>query len=431
MSAPTGSPKDLPVKRRRLRFSLRTALLLMAGISAALGLVASRIHRGQRQARIVAQLQQFETRSDYDPYPWTQNGETPANLENSLAIAVHSCGLENYFYNVVAIHCHRDLSLDDSRRVLALIKQLPAVRVLRVSGLELHSADLATLPQLESLELLSSYHYDNYHSGVLADDDLIPLRRATQLKWLELGNQPIGNQSLSHLDECVQLRHLEVGRTDVGDDGLRNLRSLTAIRNLDLYRTKVTDAGLKNLAALNLLESLNIGGTRINGSGFEEMGPKPELQTLYAFESEIDDEGLAKLSVFPSLRTLDLSKTKVHGMGLAHVCRLENLTNIHLDDCPITDEGVRELPPFPEACVYIGLARTRLTDTGFTSLRLSPQLYQLDLEGTSVTDATMEYLTKYKELRRVNVTGTQVTQKGTWRLKGVNLDCNIETDVPW
>jgi hypothetical protein len=131
------------------------------------------------------------------------------------------------------------------------------------------------------------------------------------------------------------------------------------------------------------------------------------------------------------LRSLDLSKTKVHGIGLAHVCRLENLTSIHLDDCPITDEGVRGLPPFPEACVCIGLAGTRLTDTGFTSLRLSPQLYQLDLEGTSVTDATMKYLTKYKKLRRVNITGTQVTLEGTRQLKGLNPYCDIETEVPW
>ncbi len=403
----------------------------MVGISILLGLVTSQVRKGLHQARIVAELRQFEIASDYDISLWTERGERLSEVQESLAIAVHYCGLQNYFYSVYSVRSFGDYSPEDSQRVLALIRQLPAVRMLRVSGIEIHAADLVKLPQLESLAYLDKYHYDGYRSGILSDDDLIPLCRAKQLRSLELGNQPIGDAALSHLVECRNLERLEVPKTKVGDEGLRHLSGLTTTKSLELYGTNVTDAGLKHLAAMNLLESLSIGGTKINGSGFGDMGSKPELQALNAYHSELNDDGLSKLSAFPRLRTVHLDETRVRGPGLAHLCRLEFLVYLYLNDCPINDEGVKSLPAFPLSCTEIHLARTQLTDTGIISLQLSPDLGSLDLQGTSVTDATMEHLTKFKQLWSVNVIGTQVTPQGIERLKGAINRCYIKTDIPW
>src|SRR5947207_3407947 len=83
------------------------------------------------------------------------------------------------------------------------------------SGDGIRREDLEKLRCLETVEFLGLGSNTLPQSGLLTDDDLIPLERATRLKDLSLRYQPIGDAGISHLRNCRQLRGLTIMGTNI------------------------------------------------------------------------------------------------------------------------------------------------------------------------------------------------------------------------
>jgi hypothetical protein len=92
------------------------------------------------------------------------------------------------------------------------------------------------------------------------DKGLAHLKDLTQLRELRLVQTKVRGPGLAAF---VNLRALDLGKTPFGDDGTQYLRGMAHLRRLSLRDTLVTHAGLKNLAGLKELESPVAALTRI------------------------------------------------------------------------------------------------------------------------------------------------------------------------
>jgi len=85
----------------------------------------------------------------------------------------------------------------------------------------------------------------------------------TQLRDLDLGDNPFTDEGLASLAELHNLKHLILRNTLVTDDGLKALENLTALEELDLSGTKITGRGLQHLSNLKSIRTLNLLGAQV------------------------------------------------------------------------------------------------------------------------------------------------------------------------
>ncbi|MGA2618050.1 MAG: hypothetical protein ABSF26_10605 [Thermoguttaceae bacterium] len=95
------------------------------------------------------------------------------------------------------------------------------------------------------------------------------------------------------------------------------------------------------------------------------------------------------------------------------------------DDQKKVDEVAAELggKAYPECIwvsgVYVNLPNTKVTDAGLERLKRFPQIKGFNLGGTQVTDAGLEHLKGLTKLRRLELNKTRITDAGLEHIKGL------------
>ena len=102
---------------------------------------------------------------------------------------------------------------------------------------------------------------------------LLPLR--SQLLWLKLGDQPIGDSAMTTIASCKALTVLHLNNTKISDRGLALLASLSELQLLNLSGTPVTAEGVRSLKGLKHLRSVFL--YRTNGASSGYMALKKDL----------------------------------------------------------------------------------------------------------------------------------------------------------
>lgn len=114
----------------------------------------------------------------------------------------------------------------------------------------------------------------------VGDDDLQYLRHLTKLRTLELANTQITDAGLKHFEGLTRLEVLVLRDTRITDAGLGCLKELTDLGGLHLSRTQVTDAGVKHLRNLRKLQWINLVDTEVTDEGIKRLHkvlPKCEI----------------------------------------------------------------------------------------------------------------------------------------------------------
>jgi len=117
------------------------------------------------------------------------------------------------------------------------------------------------------------------------------------------------------------------------------------------------------------------------------------------------------------LTQLLLDSTKVTDSGLKHLSTLPNVTQVSLSYVKITDAGLKHLTTMPKL-VSLNLGGTLVADAEIGLFANRP-LTSLSLSGSRITDATLECVSKWPDLRGLRVTSTQVTDDGIQNLHDV------------
>jgi len=419
-------PRGLVTKPRwRPQFGLRTLLVGATIAAAILAFVAARMRTAERQAALVQQLAARgvvvyiqDSDSTWLPAAWS------ARLGGRVPLSAVGARIDD--------------------EALSLIGQFDGLRLLRLEA------------------------------SPVTDAGLIHLKRLSSVDYLDLTQTGIGDQGLASVAALTSLTTLKLGGTKVGDEGLKQLGPLTRLENLEIEGSAATYAGclhlLVDLQGRSVLQSLAILGrahrdatylAELDSVGLNdtpELVPYllrvPELRTINLGSPLPSKETIDALRTIPGLRCRWSSEAVFDEQAAAAVERLQpdevivrgwewtddrlksleklsRVTELELTGSSISDAGLAHLSHL-KGLTMMRVFGVRIGDEGLRHIASLKELRMLDLSGTKVTDAGLVYLNELPALEFLQLNQTQITDKGLQtlrahpRLRGVHTD---ETQV--
>jgi hypothetical protein len=204
----------------RIRFRLRTALVLMVCVCIPLGFLAAYIRRVRLQQIAVAELQWRGYAAVYDNR-LDQGKGSELGLLRSL-LGRHAVDSVVEVRLAIMPSLLGDNTLEKARPSL---ERLPHLRTLDLSYSTISDTGLqalASLPQLETLRLVNCKY--------VALEDACWLAQTPNLLHLDLRQTQIDDDAIPCLAQLLKLEELEVGKTPMTDTGVTKLRSLMNVR---------------------------------------------------------------------------------------------------------------------------------------------------------------------------------------------------------
>jgi hypothetical protein len=239
-----------------LRFSLRTALLVVTLLCVWLAVEST---RARRQKRAIATLQQLGGRIGFD-YQLDRHHELTRKKQPAAPSWLRAAIGDDYFRRVVIVNF--DEGSDPADDDLAILRDLPDLRELtlmnrtRIADGSLRN--LSALPRLEVLAL----------NGTKIDGSgLANIRYPQRITGLSLHDAPVTDEALAYVGKMSNLKWLCLLNTRITDSGLSHLASLKSLEDLQIQGTAVTDKGLGHLKAITSLKRVLLGSTQTTADG--------------------------------------------------------------------------------------------------------------------------------------------------------------------
>ena len=197
--------------------------------------------------------------------------------------------------------------------------------------------------------------------------------------------------------EAVDLR----GNMEAGDMTLEVVGALPGLKSLKHRSTAVTDQGLEKLAAAANLESLlmqDFGITSASGAHLAKLG---KLTSLEVFRCQgFGSEGALALAGMPLTRLTLRDLPDMGDAGLAVVGQLPQLKRLYLHElASVGDEGLAHLAGAKELELLDIWSLPRMTDKSLETIAALPNLKELSIRETGVTEAAVERILGMKNLK--------------------------------
>ncbi|HEU5022364.1 MAG TPA: hypothetical protein VFT60_10745, partial [Bryobacteraceae bacterium] len=181
-------------------------------------------------------------------------------------------------------------------------------------------------------------------------------------------------------------------------------------------------AGLTHLRDLYLPGPVwNPGGGNEDKTGvFQAFSTLTNVERLgfgwhYNARIEVGDKDFGQLTTWTNLRQLRCSQCSISKLNLSMFPKLQDLD---LSFNPFTDEGMAGLAGLKDLRRLL-LRDTLVTDEGLKYLKDLTNLEELDLSGTKITNKGIEYLRGLKSMRRLNLLGAQADDSAMEILSGM------------
>jgi hypothetical protein len=211
--------------------------------------------------------------------------------------------------------------------------------VLDLSGTTLTSADLASLPQIDTLEKL------------LLNDQL------------------------------------RAGRID--DSAIHYLEKQPALNDLDLHWNWLTDGCAKYLSNLKHLKRLDISDSYFGAKGLAEIAGSLNLYELEARNLKLDNYSIGTLQNFRYLRLLNIAKCEgVTDDSVALIAKVKTIESLNLSEASkLTPKTVTILASEMPQLVELNLSQTKVIDKNalYELVKLTNLRY-LDLTGVDIPE---------------------------------------------
>lgn len=339
----------------RLQFGLRSLFVFMLVVCLALGWYVERV---RRQRLAVAALEKAGAHVFYrgagDPWDDPFGPDFPDDLESPRSLAEWvewltprrlqvALGID-FFRNADDVYFDEG---DDFPAVVGHLRDLPAIRVLRLNGVL--DEDLCMISSLKQLT------YFDPGSSSITDAGIAELAKLHNLEYLDLTLSEFTDAGMACLANLRRLKHLDLSGCDVGDAGVSHLSEMSELEFLDLSYTKVTDKGLAHLAGLKRLREVRLYDTPVGNGAMAVLAELPDLESLNASRTRITDDGLPPLRRLTKLKELNLNGTAITDRGIRVIGDLAALEDIHVDGCPVTVEGaawLRQKLPKADVCCF-------------------------------------------------------------------------------
>lgn len=300
----------------RLRFRLRTLLLLVASLCIWLTWQAAVARRQQKAVEIIRQYGGNVIYDFNDRRPGAQPAAWRAWLARTMG--------DEYVFAVVGVGLSGP-AVDD-RALATLAPHLARLRRLRwldVDDVPITNAGLKHLGQIWRLQRLF-LRAQGFQTPQLciSDDGLAFLAELTSLEFLAINNAPVTGTGLTSLRNLPVLASLDLRSTDVGDAGLQTVGTLHQLQRLKFAGMRCTDASVRHLRGLHALVELSFQESQLSDDGVVHLLELTNLQRLDVSQSRITDHGLTRFAGLPDLRELAVYRTNVTDAGVARLSEL-------------------------------------------------------------------------------------------------------------
>lgn len=176
----------------------------------------------------------------------------------------------------------------------------------------------------------------------------------------------------------------------VNDTTLQSMLGVNYLGGINVSNTGVSGREMRLLENLDL-PYLDLTATRISNDSVALISQRKDLYSLSLIETQVTDDACVFLKQLPRLRSLNLGSTKVGDAGLKELPAVRSLRELRI----------------PPAC----------TAAGLTPLQTLPFLQHLDLRGLAIGDGVVDVLSKFKHLRYVNLSYTDVSNDAANKLQ--------------
>ena len=284
----------------------------------------------------------------------------------------------------------------------------------------LHTLSLANCRRLTDEAVVNVSHLSTSLTALnldgcrcLTDRSLDALAGLVELRKLNLDQcDLITDEGLTSLEDLINIEELSLGWCRlISDDGLDILANQPnrsqVLRTLRLARCSITDDGLEHLEKLEILEHLDLNGCVNIGSAElgETLGKLIHLTSLDVSYCP----GILRSSwqgKINALKSLELCYAGVQDNHLSRLRSLPNLEELNLDSCIISDWGIAHL----------------------IDNEVMPNLTTLDLADTDISNAAMEKIAQFENMRHLSLFYCNITNRGLRhlasmkKLEVLNLD---------
>jgi len=364
-----------PRRRFRLRFSLRTLLILIALCAVAVAWVVRWDQRAKIQREIVAQRGSEKIKihgwievdsgvvyeGDYSPL-WG-NTPIPKWLQGTLD--------HHHVYNVVGI-----TQFVDSKNAIERMERLPALRSLAIfvdrnSAISAYEP-LRDLPNITAFGLHES-SYPREPSRVTLDEVMSIAGTMHQLTSLEIGGPSITDLGLAEVQRLPNLRRLSINFTvQISDNALSQLGKLPQLHELDLNLLPFDAEELRTLDYGSPTQFAKARYQPITAASLAFLKNLKSLQSLRLVgNAGIDPDAITHLSDLPKLRSLRIISAKILDN--------EQYSSIFYDGAAATDETLRELAKLRHLRSLALDVPSTATDAGMAELAKLTELEELKL----------------------------------------------------
>ncbi len=273
-------------------------------------------------------------------------------------------------------------------------------------------------------------------SWITDDGGTVTRDPAERIVAVDLRATWITDSDMPSLARLPNLARLDLSLTRISDHGLQQLKDAPAITELNLYSDElITDAGLSAIKAWKHLKRLSVRGTKITDNTLQNVSGITSLESLDAGYAEITDVGLDLLTTLTNLKELAIGGNKLTDFGLQPLRQLPGLVYLDLSGAQRTDSGLWSVSLSESGLDAIAtlknLRHLRLNGTevsarGMQRLTGLTRLEWLDMQGCKrVGDDVAPVLASFPALRRIDLTGTHVTEKGIAALRRSKPGCEI------
>lgn len=166
-----------------------------------------------------------------------------------------------------------------------------------------------------------------------------------------------------------------------------------------LFKDDVTDDDLKDLAQFPQLRSLKISSKPFTGTGFAALAKIPLEELDLEFSWAITGDGLKEIAKFKTLKTLHLCQGTFADADLPVLAALDNVEEFSLTSSHVKDVGNGKALAGMKKLRKLDVSNSRVGDGAMEKVaENNPELRELKLYGSGVTDLGYKYVGRMKNL---------------------------------
>lgn len=299
------------------------------------------------------------------------------------------------------------------------------VQVAEFPGLQLESISIGdgsfprprlALPGIEALAKFKTLTSLSLLFAAIPHEGLQHLDRLQNLESLTLPDS-IRDDDLAKIPVLGSLESLYLKHAYVTDASIEQFTKHPKLKQINLEYTAVTDEGIARLR--NAFQSFHT--CQVTGNPFNKQHDMNSfIERIKAFESgeqrgiwvsspyfhDVDCQLLSKLV---GIEDISFSGTWVTGSALAYVATPRTLKMLSLEGCPLNAEGFKQVKRFKELR-SLNLSGTELdTKTAIDLLRHLPRLEKLELTNCPIDNSIIPTIMWLPMLTEVWLEGTNIS----------------------